>query len=205
MRVDELTTSRDTSKTALETHGGFYVDLIEPQPETVNVKDIARALSMTCRYGGHVNRYYSVAEHAVLVSQLLQRSSAARWSFAALHHDDHEAFLCDLPTPLKNIMGEAYDTIREGLDITIGKVLNVDPSWFHHERIQWADATALRIEADVLKFSRGLTRNWDRAWDRFNLHELPVDLIPPDWAPGLKPSRAEDLFLAEHLKLGGTL
>jgi hypothetical protein len=56
----------------LETYSGLYFDFDDPRPEQVDVADIAKALSWTCRFGGHVSRGISVAEHAVLVYELVQ-------------------------------------------------------------------------------------------------------------------------------------
>lgn len=70
---------------------------IDPRPEDVCIEDIAHALSMLCRFGGHCLRFYSVAEHSVL----LARHSAPENKLWALLHDASEAYLVDVPRPLK--------------------------------------------------------------------------------------------------------
>lgn len=70
---------------------------IDPHPEDVDIADIAHALSMLCRYGGHCKAFYSVAEHSVLVSRCVPPEHA----LIALMHDATEAYLVDVPRPIK--------------------------------------------------------------------------------------------------------
>jgi hypothetical protein len=73
----------------------------DPRPEDVCMRDIAHALSHLCRFGGHSRHFYSVAEHSsVLCEYFLERSQRdlARW---ALLHDASEAYLVDVPRPIK--------------------------------------------------------------------------------------------------------
>jgi len=69
----------------------------DPRPEDVCLDDIVHALSMLCRYTGHVSKFYSVAEHSVLVSHLVPPHLA----FQALMHDAEEAYINDVSRPLK--------------------------------------------------------------------------------------------------------
>jgi hypothetical protein len=78
---------------------------LDPRPEDIDPADIAHSLSMLCRYGGHVSRFYSVAEHCVLMSRAVS-SENALW---ALLHDATEAYLVDLPRPLKRSMPKYQD------------------------------------------------------------------------------------------------
>jgi hypothetical protein len=70
---------------------------LDPRPDEVFIEDIAHALAHTCRYGGHCSRFYSVAEHSWLVSYLVPCHDA----LAALMHDATEAYVTDVPRPLK--------------------------------------------------------------------------------------------------------
>jgi uncharacterized protein len=86
---------------------------LDPRPEDVCIEDIAHALSNQCRYSGHVESYFSVAQHSVLVSRCLPEGEAL-WG---LLHDASEAYLVDLPRPLKNFseLGDAYKKIEKRL------------------------------------------------------------------------------------------
>lgn len=75
---------------------------IDPRPDEVCIDDIAHALSMLCRYNGHCLKFYSVAEHSVHVAQWLF-DNGYPWEtiLAGLLHDATEAYVADVPRPLK--------------------------------------------------------------------------------------------------------
>jgi hypothetical protein len=77
--------------------GGEFTPLT-PRGEDVRIEDIAHALSMICRFTGHVARFYSVAEHCVNVSRLVPPQDA----LAGLLHDASEAYVADVSTPVKH-------------------------------------------------------------------------------------------------------
>lgn len=74
----------------------FYV--LDAQPEHIDIEDIAHALGMVCRFAGHCQRFYSVAEHSVLMSMAVDPEHAL-WG---LLHDATEAYIGDLVRPLKH-------------------------------------------------------------------------------------------------------
>ena len=87
----------------IQTVSGRRVNPLDPSPDDIDVHDIAVALSNQCRFGGHTRRYYSVAQHACIVSdQMLERGADAQDALWGLLHDASEAYLVDLPHPLKH-------------------------------------------------------------------------------------------------------
>lgn len=86
----------------MQTFTGRQFYPLDPRPEDISILDIAHALSMQCRYNGHVRNLYSVAEHCVLVSRLVAPENAL-W---ALLHDATEAYVGDMIPPLKLHMPE---------------------------------------------------------------------------------------------------
>lgn len=70
---------------------------LDPRPEDIVIEDIAHALSMVNRFNGHTPVPYSVAQHSVLVSQIVD----TRFAFEALMHDASEAYIADLVSPAK--------------------------------------------------------------------------------------------------------
>lgn len=98
--------TRDETATArgdwMQTYTGRAFYPADPRPEDIDPADIAHALSLTCRYGGHVKQMYSVAEHCVLMSYAVPAHATA-W---ALLHDATEAYIGDVIRPLKTFMPE---------------------------------------------------------------------------------------------------
>ncbi len=81
----------------MQTYTGRAFWPLDPRPEDVCIEDIAHSLSMQARYAGHGKRFYSVAEHCVHVSAHCSPENAL-WG---LLHDASEAYLVDVPRPLK--------------------------------------------------------------------------------------------------------
>jgi uncharacterized protein len=73
---------------------------MDPRAAEVDIADIAHSLSMQCRYAGHCLRFYSVAEHSVLISRWL-RQNGHDGALHGLLHDAPEAYLVDVPRPVK--------------------------------------------------------------------------------------------------------
>src|ERR687888_181496 len=106
----------------LQTVPGRWVNPFDPDPEQLDPDDIARALANQCRFGGHCRVFYSVAQHSVIVSELVeQRGGEIEDVFAALMHDAAEAYLGDMPHPLKHRspLGAAFKEAEEHLERAI--------------------------------------------------------------------------------------
>ncbi|MEO3386031.1 hypothetical protein [Mesorhizobium sp. CAU 1741] len=82
----------------MQTFSGGQFWPLDPRADEVNIVDIASALSMQCRYAGHVLQFYSVAEHSVHLANYMRDPDEKRW---ALLHDASEAYLVDVPRPVK--------------------------------------------------------------------------------------------------------
>lgn len=82
----------------MTTYTGIKFTLFEPKGEDVSITDIAHALSMLCRFTGHCQRFYSVAQHCVHVSHLV----APEHALEGLLHDASEAYINDLNRPMKH-------------------------------------------------------------------------------------------------------
>lgn len=81
----------------MQTYMGRQFWPMDPRPAEIDIYDIAHALSMLCRYGGHSRKFYSVSEHCVHISDNVSPLNAL-WG---LLHDASEAYLCDIVRPVK--------------------------------------------------------------------------------------------------------
>ncbi len=98
----------------------FYYDKINKDDIVIN--DIAVSLSNICRFAGHLSHFYSVAQHAVLCSQLVPQEFA----FEALMHDATEAYCQDIPAPLKRLLPD-YKRMEEKIDAVIREKYGLPP------------------------------------------------------------------------------
>lgn len=88
----------DTPKDCIRTNSGIYMNIFEPTLDMIDINDIAHALSALPRFGGHLNKFYSVAQHSVMCAMRVNSLEDKR---AALLHDASEAYMLDIPTPIK--------------------------------------------------------------------------------------------------------
>ncbi len=106
----------------LQTVSGRFVNPFDPDPAQLDPGDIARALANVCRFGGHCRPFYSVAQHSVIVSELVEaRGGDVEDVFAALMHDATEAYLGDMPHPIKHRspLGAAFREAEAALEAVL--------------------------------------------------------------------------------------
>lgn len=161
----------------MQTFTGRRFYPLSPRAEDVDPVDIAHALSLLCRYGGHVDRFYSVAEHCVLMSEAVAPEHAL-W---ALLHDATEAYVVDVPRPLKrNLPG--YKDIESVVMAAIVERFGL-PSVFMPDEVHNADNRILLTERNALMSA---TRE---RWAQEDLGPLPVTVT------GWLPVEAEHRYL----------
>lgn len=127
----------------MQTYTGVQFWPMDPRPEEIVIDDIAHALSNCCRYAGHCREFYSVAEHSVLVSEVVPPEHA----FQALLHDATEAYLVDVPRPLKRYLTN-YHEIEDTLWKAIAKRFGIPEEL--HPSIKEADNAVLLAEAEQI-------------------------------------------------------
>ena len=86
---------------SIRTVSDRLINILWPEAAVVDINDIAHSLSLQCRYNGHVSEHYNVAHHSVIVSQHCPKEDAL-WG---LLHDASEAYLGDVNSPLKSVLG----------------------------------------------------------------------------------------------------
>lgn len=90
----------------LQTHGGVAFDLLSPRPEQVRPGDVAHHLSLINRFTGALGRPYSVAQHSLVVVELLKQAGYTDPGLLlqAAVHDAAEAYVGDVAAPLKRLL-----------------------------------------------------------------------------------------------------
>jgi len=161
--------------TLLATWTGKHVDYANPSPEQIDINDIAIALSRECRYAGHLREFYSVAQHSVICSAIVDDDLALE----ALLHDASKAYLKDITSPLKALLPD-YKTIEARFDAVIRRRFGLPE--LGSEQVKKADIVVLATEIRDL-IEPGMIRP--------PLGVTPMQLkIAPE-----QPERARDAFL----------
>lgn len=143
----------------IQTFTGRVFPILNPTPEDIDARDIAHALSLQCRFTGHVREFYSVAEHCVRCAI----HAPTELALQALLHDAQEAYISDISRPLKRSgMLDGYmvveDRIWKAVALKFGVPEKLDPI------VKKLDAQALITE------QRDLLGTQARPW---------IDTAPP--------------------------
>lgn len=157
----------------IETRTGKRFEPLAPAAEDIRIEDIAHALANQCRFSGHTKVHYSVAEHSVRVSELLEAcgygNGVQLW---ALLHDASEAYLVDIPSPLKALPEFApYRAAEARLMAAICDRFGLPRE--EPAAVRVADETLLATEARDLMAYR--PEHWGK------LREQPLDEVIVPW------------------------
>jgi len=169
----------------IQTYTGKKFSLINPQPEDVNITDIIESLSKQCRFVGHCNTFYSVAQHSVLVSNIVKDK------FAGLMHDAAEAYTGDTSKPLKvvieSLCGKSFREILNRIEVVVADAFGL--SWPPSLEIKEADLVLLVTE------KRDLMLPSDYPWMLNLPNPLKEKIIP------LSIIESNLLFREQYLKV----
>lgn len=138
------------SPTATLTWTYLEFDIFNPKSWVFDINDIAQALSHQCRFNGHVD-FYSVAEHCVRVSEILESGGhTANTQAMGLLHDGIEAYLGDVPGPWKryvSIDGRPFEEIEKEMELVMFDQLGIEYSTDFWVDVKEADKAAYLEEA----------------------------------------------------------
>lgn len=159
-------------KTATEgrinSYSGIVIDFLNPKIEMIKATDIAQGLGNTCRFGGQINQFYSVAQHSILVCEL----APAHLKRAALIHDAAEAYLGDVISPVKHLIRDLYEPLEQRLLTVIFERFNEPIE--NLALIKQYDLQAYEMEKQW--FKKGHSADWVEFWKR-----LDYDVM--NWPP----------------------
>lgn len=157
---------------------------MNPSVEEVCIEDIAQALSMNCRYSGHVKKFYSVAEHCCLIADyVISTTGCVETAYDALLHDASEAYLTDVPRPIKPHLINYMD-IEKKAELVIQQALGCRPMG---ELIKYIDTHVCGTEARQLFLN---IPEWCNDFDH-------IDITVQNWSP----ERAFSEFMARFRAL----
>lgn len=161
---------------------GRYFSFENPEPLTI--KEIAHALSNICRFTGHCREFYSVAQHAVLVSRLIE----PEFAWEGFHHDDGESVVGDMASPLKRLL-PGYKAIERRCELPILAAFGIDADNMPPQ-VKVADLKALRTE------QRDVMSGDGELWSDLSGIEPACERIFP-----VAPHIAEQMFLDRYWEL----
>ncbi len=141
----------------VETMTGKMVDLLEPDPATICIEDIAWGLSYQVRFNGHCRRPYTVGDHSIACAdEAMRQGLPVLYVLGALMHDAAEAYLGDIVSPVKGLFRDAVKPVEDHLGDVIWQTLC--PGLYdtcHTTDVKAIDTLMLATEAECLMPSRG--------------------------------------------------
>lgn len=171
------------TKTCISVMGGRFFDFMDPFGfDYSDIDMIAGSLSNICRFTGHVNKFYSVAEHSVNVSRLVPE----KYAMEGLMHDASEAFVGDVSSPLKALLPQ-YRDIEEKIQEAICRQYGLAypfPDDIHEadKKMYWNERKNI-APAD------------DRIWHQERAAARKVNAV------GMAPNMAKRMFLSRYREI----
>lgn len=185
-----------TSGITVTTESGMWVDLLNTAPEMIRLRDIAAHLAKIVRWYGSTTAPYSVAQHSCLVAAHLEQRLGPLAGLYGLHHDAHEAYWGDLPTPQRTAI-----TALVGHDVWHLVTARMDRAIFAALRLPWP--MPAEIEAALKKADEAAAaaewrdlRSGDH-WPPRAFHAPPLLRAIRIWSW----HQAEERYLAAHERL----
>ena len=172
----------------IETYTGRKIRPLNPRVEDIHLEDIAHALSQICRFTGHTKHFWSVAQHSLLVHNLIVEqypNASVDIRLQALLHDASEAYLCDIASPIKQHMPQ-YKEDEKRMEAVIADRFNLSHPW--DRRVKQADVVSLCIEARELMPSKGAD------WEVFDVETIAQGRSIPRGLLLSNMVTVEDLF-----------
>lgn len=153
----------ESPKGCIRTNSGLFINVFEPTKDVIAIEDIAHALASVPRFGGHLNRHYSVAQHSVMC---MMEVASLEDKKAALMHDASEAYLGDIPTPIKARLPE-YKVCEHNLMLMIADKFGFE--YPLNEAVKEIDARMLQIEWENLVLNDS---KYFECWDHATAKEI---------------------------------
>jgi hypothetical protein len=145
----------------MQTFSGIQFWPLDPRLDEICIEDIAHSLAYQCRYNGHCGTFYSVAEHSVILAGYAKPEH----KLAALLHDAAEAYICDVPRPVKKYL-QGFREIEERLERLIAMKFGAPYPW--PLEVHVLDESILADERDQLMATP--PADWKLRYPPLNAH-----------------------------------
>lgn len=172
----------------IATFSGRIINPFDPDPADIAIEDIAHALSLQCRFTGHTKHLYTVAQHSLLATDLVD----TEYKLWALLHDATEAYLADIARPVKAMWPE-YKTYEQRLMEAVAARFGLAEEFPMPEPVRLADDLLLKSEIEYLMPDHEIYERW----------QFEGDLLPHGWFLYEAPTIIEVKFLRSFIDLGG--
>ncbi len=173
----------------MQTWLGGRLHLLDPKPDEIDPRDIARGLAFQCRYTGQCSHFYSIAQHSVMCAEMANSDGAGvNVVRVTLMHDATEAYVGDMNRPLKSALPE-YQMIEHKLWLAIAArfglptdmpaaVKDIDNRMLAIEKAalcpnagEWPGVPEVRVEAFIA---------WEPVYALMKFGEKFLELFPDD-------------------------
>ena len=176
----------------MQLYSGRPFFLTDPDVREVDIKDIAHSLANQCRFNGHTKKFYSVAQHSVIVSE----NVPSRLALEGLLHDAGETYVTDLAKPVKVLVEGAYTELEHTMDLVICEAFDLSYEDCHAGPVKIADKRLVATERrDLMQPSAYV--NWGDI-GKGNFIPYSFKIIP------VSPEEAEEMFLKRYYELVDT-
>jgi hypothetical protein len=136
-------------KPTIRTFSGRTIDFLKPDPAEICIEDISQGLSQCCRFACQTRKLYSVAEHSLLVLDLVKREvlpDRAKASMQlALLHDASEAYTGDMSAPLKTLCPD-FKAVEKRLEAAVAIRFKLSDDPRDHMLVKACDLQARALE-----------------------------------------------------------
>lgn len=147
----------------MHTYTGHIFNPLEMKEEDVIIEDIAHALSLMCRGGGHLKYFYTVGQHCINCAHEAQaRNYSKEVILGCLLHDASEAYISDIIRPIKRQLTEYNEIEDHIIDIIFKKyqlnlsseekqlIRNIDDDIMSHELYHLIKNTDNIIKKEII-------------------------------------------------------
>lgn len=177
---------RKDDKAWIWTFTGRKFYLLRPSAKDIDIRDIAHALSMQCRWTGHSRFHYSIAQHSYYCSLLVP----SEYALDALMHDATEAYMGDMNRPLKHFTPAGPIFRRQEAVVHAAIAAKFGLSFAELAVVKIADDEMLYLEKDTILTGKP---KWNMKWGTGN--KAAIKIVP--WTP----KEAEKKFLKRFEQL----